>query len=51
MDGENLVVENTLVPMIFVQEEQIDTLVSDINIGNSTLTFVLNVTQVVIEKI
>jgi uncharacterized repeat protein (TIGR02543 family) len=51
MDGENLVVENTLVPMIFVQEEQIDTLVSDINSENSNLTFGLNVTQVVIDKI
>lgn len=51
MDGENLLVENTLVPMIFVQEEQIDTLVSDINSENSNLTFDFNVTQVVIDKI
>jgi hypothetical protein len=50
-DGEELVEVAVLVPMIFVQEEQIDTLVVDVNSSNDDLTFDFNVSETIQEKI
>ncbi len=50
-DGEELVEVAVLVPMIFVQEEQIDTLVVDVNSSNDGLAFDFNVSETVQEKI
>jgi|GEM_PF-989285 len=50
-DGEEVIEVAVLVPMLFVQEEQIDTLVADVNSSNDGLTFEFNVSESVQEKI
>ncbi len=50
-DGEEVVEVAILVPMLFVQEEQIDTLVVDVNSSNDDLSFEFNVSESVQEKI
>lgn len=51
LSGEELVKVELLVPMIFVQQEQLSTLVSDVNSRNIGLTFALNVSSTIQNQI
>ena len=50
-DGENLVQVEMLIPMLFVQEENLSTLVNDINASNDGLSFSLDVSSTIQNQI
>jgi uncharacterized repeat protein (TIGR02543 family) len=49
--GDDLVKAEVLVPMIFVQEEQISTLVTDVNSMNTGLNFLFNLSVSAVDQI
>ncbi|QLY40657.1 hypothetical protein HF295_07280 [Hujiaoplasma nucleasis] len=51
LDGEDIIKTAVLVPMIFVQQENLSTLVSDINSMNVGLNFDLNISSIIYNRI